>query len=177
MNKIKEIAIASLLLSIGLILPFITGNIPTIGVMLSPMHFPIIISGFILGPAYGALLGVLTPLIRSVLFSLPKMPNCIFMAFELMSYGFISGYIFQKIFKKKYTYKNIYISQICSMIIGRIVYGVIKLIAFKYILGFGAYSINLWLTDVVLMSIPGIIAQLIIIPVLIYTLNKRGIIK
>ena len=37
-NNIQKLSISALLLSIGLFLPFLTGQIPAIGSMLLPMH-------------------------------------------------------------------------------------------------------------------------------------------
>lgn len=177
MRKTNKLTVMPMLLAIGLVLPFITGQIPAIGVMLSPMHFPVIIGGFILGPGYGAILGAVTPLLRNVLFGIPKIPNAFFMAFELMTYGCVSGFMFFNVFKKDYSLPKIYLSLIVSMISGRIVYGIVKLISFRYLLNFGAYTFGIWLSDIFLLSIPGIVAQLILIPFLIKELNKRGIVK
>ena len=87
----KKITLSAMFLAIGIILPFITMNIPVIGKMLLPMHIPVILAGFIIGPVYGALLGVLTPLVRSFMFGVPYFyPNAVSMAFELMVYGLVS---------------------------------------------------------------------------------------
>jgi predicted membrane protein len=67
----KKITLSAMFLAIGIILPFITMNIPVIGKMLLPMHIPVLLAGFIIGPVYGALLGVLTPLVRSFMFGVP----------------------------------------------------------------------------------------------------------
>lgn len=69
--KVTKMVVASLLLAIGIILPFLTMQIPEIGNMLLPMHLPVFISGFLLGPGYGMLVGFILPLIRSLLFGVP----------------------------------------------------------------------------------------------------------
>lgn len=55
----------------GVILPFVTENIPQIGKKLLPLHIPVFLYRFICGCSYGMLLGVLTPLLRSILFGQP----------------------------------------------------------------------------------------------------------
>ncbi len=85
---------------IRIVLPFLTGQIPEIGSMLSPMHIPVLICGIICGWKYGILVGAITPILRSVIFHMPPMyPTAISMAFELATYGFVSGLLF-KIFNE-----------------------------------------------------------------------------
>ncbi|MFR7881140.1 MAG: ECF transporter S component [Christensenellales bacterium] len=68
MNKnsltIKKMALAAIFLVFGWILPLVTGRIPEIGNMLCPMHIPVMLCGFILGPWYGLIIGFITPLTR-----------------------------------------------------------------------------------------------------------------
>ena len=57
MNKHQSAAqalvTAALLLAVGLILPFFTGQIPQIGNMLCPMHLPVLLCGLLCGWKYG----------------------------------------------------------------------------------------------------------------------------
>ena len=78
----KNLVRASLLMALGLLLPFLTGQIPQIGRMLSPMHIPVLLCGMICGWPYGLAVGFLTPLLRSVLFGMPAIyPQAVAMAF------------------------------------------------------------------------------------------------
>ena len=88
-------------LGIGQVLPFITGQIPQIGAMLSPMHLPILLCGYSCGPLTGALVGFVCPLLRSVLFGMPKMfPTAIAIAFELCTYGTVAGVLYNRLKNK-----------------------------------------------------------------------------
>ena len=102
MNKvIFKISFSSICIALGIILPFLTGQIPEIGSMLLPMHIPVLICGFICGWKYGLLVGLITPLLRSVSFGMPPIyPTAIAMSFELAAYGFISGLLFKIVNKK-----------------------------------------------------------------------------
>ena len=175
MNKnMKKLTLSAMFLALGQVLPFITGQIPQIGVMLSPMHFPVLICGMVCGPQYGALVGFICPLLRSVLFGMPRMfPNAVGMAFELCTYGFVSGLMLAR-FKEKDT-KAIYISLITAMIAGRIVWGIAQFI----MLGMtgGAFTFQAFLAGALLNAIPGIIAQLILIPILVRALLKMNIVR
>ena len=58
-HNTKKLVLSGLFLAIGLVLPFLTGQIPEIGNMISPMHFPVLLCGFICGAPYGAVCGLL----------------------------------------------------------------------------------------------------------------------
>ena len=67
--QLVKICLAALFLALGWLMPFLTGQIPEFGNMLLPMHIPVMICGFVLGPVYGALIGFITPLTRSLIFN------------------------------------------------------------------------------------------------------------
>ena len=50
---IKKIVLAGLFLALGLVMPLITGQIPSLGNALLPMHIPVLLAGFVLGGPYG----------------------------------------------------------------------------------------------------------------------------
>ncbi len=166
MNKIKKITYSAMFLAFGIVLSLITMNIPSIGKMLLPMHFVTLISGFILGPYYGAIVGFLMPLVRTLIFGIPVFyPSSIVMAMELLTYAFIVGLFFHLIFKKKNSLINIYASLIIAMIFGRIVYGIVN-----FSIGLvekNPFTFQVFLYDAFLNSIVGIIIQLILIPFII----------
>ena len=45
--QVRKLTYAALFLAIAMVLPFLTGQIPEIGSMLSPMHIPVLLCGFI----------------------------------------------------------------------------------------------------------------------------------
>ena len=88
----RNLVLAGMFLALGLILPFLTVQIPELGSRLLPMHIPVLLCGFICGARYGLAVGFITPLLRSVLFSIPVLfPMAVSMAFELAAYGAIAG--------------------------------------------------------------------------------------
>ncbi|MBQ8411225.1 MAG: ECF transporter S component, partial [Ruminiclostridium sp.] len=66
-NNLKKLVISAMLLALGLVLPFLTGQLQQIGNMLLPMHIPVLLCGFICGPWYGLSVGFIMPLMRSML--------------------------------------------------------------------------------------------------------------
>ena len=52
---VRTVVFAAAFLALALMLPFLTGQIPQIGSMLSPMHIPVLLCGFVAGLMYRAL--------------------------------------------------------------------------------------------------------------------------
>ena len=125
LNKkpILKLTYAALCLALCMVLPFLTGQIPEIGSMLCPMHIPVLLAGFLCGPWWALAVGVIAPVLRFVLFSMPPIfPTGFAMCFELGVYGMVSGLFYNKLPKKSL---NIYVSLLVAMICGRIVWGLI----------------------------------------------------
>lgn len=169
MIKNKKVVLTALFIALGLTLPMITANVPMIGNMLLPMHFPIIICGLICGAGYGALAGVITPLLRSFIFGMPPLfPIATAMAFELAVYGAVAGLVYVVIQKSK---GSVYPALIISMLSGRAVWGVVTFILFR-MMG-KTLTLQMFLAGAFTNAVPGIVGQLIIIPVLMYYLAKH----
>ena len=95
--KTKKMILASFFIAAGLILPIIFHSVNLSGSIFSPMHLPVMIGGFILGPSYGAIIGFFTPILSSILTGMPPfMPVMPMMALELLGYGFMTGLLFTK---------------------------------------------------------------------------------
>ena len=62
----KNLTLSALFLALGYALPFLTGQIPQFGSMLLPMHIPVFLCGLICGWQYGAIVGLILPLTRSL---------------------------------------------------------------------------------------------------------------
>ncbi len=86
-KTVKNLTLAAMFMAIGMVLPFLTGQIPQIGNMLLPMHIPVLLCGLICGPQYGAAVGFVLPLLRSAVFGMPVIfPAATAMTSELVSY-------------------------------------------------------------------------------------------
>ena len=96
-KQINCFMLAAMFLAVGMVLPFFTGQIPQVGKLLLPMHIPVFLCGLVCGWKYGLVIGFLMPLFRSVLFGMPILfPTAFAMAFELMTYGFCIGFLYEK---------------------------------------------------------------------------------
>jgi len=168
-NDAKKLTISAMFLALAFVMPFLTGQIPQFGSMLCPMHIPVLLCGFFCGAPWGLGVGLIAPLLRSVMLGMPPMfPTAFCMAFELASYGFVAGLLHSRLPKKK---GYVYVSLLCAMIIGRLVWGVVM---FGY-MGFDVsrFGFSAFLGGAVLDAAPGIIVQVILVPVLVILLEKN----
>ncbi len=171
-TQVKKLVLSAMLLAVGIVLPFFTGQIPQIGNMLLPMHLPVLVCGLICGWQYGGVIGFILPFLRYVLFAMPPMPNGIAMAFELASYGAIVGFLYNR--SRWKCIVSLYRSLIIAMIGGRIVWGVVR-VAMLGMMG-NAFSWKMFMAGAFLNAIPGIVLQLVFIPALMLVLNKTGLV-
>ena len=166
----RDLVLAALFLALAFVLPMITGHVPQVGNMLCPMHFPILLCGFVLGGPWGLALGFAAPLLRSVLFGMPPMyPIAIAMAFELAAYGLVSGVLWHKV---KHTVPMMYASLVTAMVAGRLVWGAVRFVLAG--LTGSSFPFSAFLSGALLTAVPGIVAQLVLIPLLLTALQKAG---
>lgn len=171
--KTKTLALSSTFLSLGLVLPFLTGQIPQIGVMLLPMHIPVILCGLICGPMQGLMVGLLTPLLRSLLFSMPPFyPTALAMSAELAAYGWTAGFLYHH--SRWSCLWALYKSLLAAMLAGRMVYGLSMLVLLG--LNGSAYTMEAFITGAFLSGLPGIVLQLVLIPAVMLLLHKTGMV-
>ena len=171
--QLKKLTVSAMMLALALLLPFLTGQIQSIGKMLSPMHIPVLLCGMLCGPIFGFAVGLVAAPLRFILFAMPQMPNVLYMTAELAAYGLLSG-LFHMILPKRKI--SLYISLVLSMIGGRIAYAII----FMCINLSGAKSIEALIMPIVSATVltawPGMILQLLLIPTLLIVLEKAKII-
>lgn len=169
----KSLVLSGLFIALGLYMPFLTAQVPSIGNKLLPMHIPVLISGFVLGWPYGLIIGFITPLLRSLLFGMPPMiPTAVAMSFELAAYGAMTGLLYRLLPKGDiFTYATLLV----AMITGRIVWGTASYFIFG--LSGKTFTWQLFVANGFVNAIPGILLQIIIIPVLIIVLKKANLIQ
>jgi thiamine transporter ThiT len=172
-KNLKKLIFSAIFLALGFILPMFIGQIPTIGKMLLPMHIPVFLCAMICDYKYGAIIGFILPILRSLLFSVPVMyPTAIAVAFEMSVYGLITGLIFGVCKKKNLI--SIYSSMLPAMLLGRIVRCVAEIILLN--LKGNNFVWQTFASTTILSSLPGIILQLVLIPAVVLTLKKAKVI-
>ena len=168
--KHKKLVLSAFFITLGLLLPFVGGQIPEINSIFLPMHLPILICGFICGWKYGAVVGFITPLLRTTLFGFPLFPVALSMAFELCTYGIICGFLYNKLRKSKL---STYLTLIIALIAGRLIRTCAAAVIFGVI---GTeFTFSVFLTGLFIEAIPGIILQFILVPFVINIYENMGL--
>ena len=172
-NQILRLVLSAMFLAIGFVLPFLTGQIPEVGSMLLPLHLPALICGFVCGWGWGAVVGFVLPLLRSLLFGMPPMiPTALCMAFELAAYGAAAGLLYQKLPARR---ERIYSALVGAMLAGRAVWGVVSAIVYRVLLENSFALTAFWMGGFV-NAWPGIVLQLILVPLIVMALEKAKLI-
>nr|WP_319487737.1 ECF transporter S component [uncultured Caproiciproducens sp.] len=158
----------ALCMALGLVLPTFFHMFGA-GTTFLPMHIPVLLCGFIFGWPYGAICGFFVPLLSSVITGMPPIfPTAAAMMLELCAYGAFTGAFYQKL------RWNIYPALICAMIGGRIVSGVANAVFMN--MASKPYGFAAFISGSFVQALPGILIQIILIPVLVLALEKAKII-
>ena len=148
-----------------------------IGVLFSPMHFPVLLMGILCGPWLGLIGGTLTPVISFLSSGGPTYDKLIPMIFELAMYGFLTGMLRSVFLKNPKTNRFASVialvlamigGRLLNAIVGAIIIAVSGEISFFVALGtklLGNFT-STW---------AGIIVQLVLIPVILFALQKSGV--
>lgn len=175
---IRKMVLAALLLALGLVLPFVTGQIPEVGNMLLPMHLPVLICGLVCGWKWGAVVGFVLPLMRSFLFQMPPLlptmrtGGALCMAFELMTYGLVAGLLYGWLKDRRW---GLIVSLLGAMLAGRIVWALASMVIYRLFADF-PFTFQLFLAGGFLSAWPGMILQIVLVPLLVRLLEKTRLI-
>ncbi len=171
MKKTKNLTYGALFIVLGLLMPMVFHAFNMGGQIFLPMHIPVLLAGLILDPLYALAVGIITPILSSILTSMPPlMPMLPIMVFELGTYALTASLL------KKRAKQNDIIALIAAMVLGRIVAGIV--VYFMVAL----FSVKLpaphiFISTGVVTGLPGIAVQLVIIPILMKLFRKTGVIK
>ncbi len=168
---LNKIVITGACIALCIVLPVVLHAIPNAGTLLSPMHLPVLLCGLVCGASYGLACGIIGPLLSSLITSMPVAAKLPPMMIELAVYGFVSGLLIHFVKTGKIIF-NLYISLIVAMITGRIAAGLARALFFAG----GTYSWSAWAASYFIKSLPGIIVQLILIPLIYFALRRARLV-
>lgn len=172
-GNIKKLTLTAMFLAIGLVLPLLTGQIQQIGNMLLPMHIPVFLCTLICGWKFGVPMAFILPLFRALIFGMPPIyPTALGMAFELATYAFVAGFLYEK--SRWQCVRALYRCLLAAMIAGRLVWGAVQVILLG--LAGNTFTVKAFMTGAFLNAIPGIILQLVLIPAVMIALDKTKLV-
>ncbi|OGU12093.1 MAG: hypothetical protein A2X61_09895 [Ignavibacteria bacterium GWB2_35_12] len=120
-----------------------------------PMHWPVILAGLVYGWRSGLLIGISAPLISFLLSGLPSPISLPSMMLELAAYGFITGFLRERLGL------NSFISIAVALILGRIIFIFSQIIFNTLPLSFNGYLKAAFLPGAV-----AAVCQIILLPFL-----------
>ncbi len=162
-RKVKYVVGTILLSGLGVAIPRIFHVLvgSSAGATFLPMHICVLITALTFGAISSTIVAGSSIVFSFLLTGMPSLARLPYMLIELVIYG-----ILLSAFNKKF---NSYISLVMTIILGRILYSGVLFSAVN-ILGLSSYGISVM--ESVRMGIPGIILQLLFVPVLAKIMNK-----
>lgn len=166
-SKTKFIAHSALYLALAVLLPIGFHAFGVAGRLFLPMHLPVLLAGFLIGPYSGLVVGLLAPSLSHLLTGMPPTYAVPLMSLELPMYGLIAGLAYNRL------RLNIYIALLAAMIVGRLMFGLGLLLLGLFIeLPYTAAAF--FSSGGALMSgIPGIVIQIVIIPIIVAAVRRK----
>lgn len=162
----KDLTFTGALIAIGVLLPSVFHAFNLGGAVFLPMQIPVIICGFLVGRRYGLICGLVVPLLSSVTTGMPPLfPVALTMSIELGAYGYVAGLLVKKV--------NLYVALISAQIIGRMVGALGSFI----LLGIAGkpFALSAYMASTFITALPGIILQIILIPIGIMFIRRVGL--
>lgn len=172
-----KLTFAAMFLAISVLIPSLFHMFSVSGNIFLPMHLPVLLCGFWLGWQYGLAVGLAAPIINSLVSGMPPMAKVPFMTIELAVYGLAAG-LFYITFKLNTKRKNgfcygIFPALLLSLIAGRAVYA-LALTVGTYLLHINCGT-AVAVIDAAITGIPGILIQLVMVPMLVSLLEQMPI--
>lgn len=172
-KSLRKMVLAALFIALGVVIPqlFHLVGVQNAGGTFLPMHIPVLIAGYVCGGFYGLICGAITPFISSIMTGMPPAARLPYMVVELATYGCVAGVWYRGL---KGSSLRVIISLVIALVCGRITYG----LALAALSGFNNVAGNIAAVKAaVIMGVPGIVIQLILIPLVVGLLQKHNYIK
>ena len=169
-KEIKNLAVSAVCLALCVVFPMLFHSIPNGGSIFLPMHIPVLLCGLLCGGIYGGICGAAGPLISSLATGMPPMAMLPSMMTECFTYGLVAGFLIKSL-KGKAAFK-LYFSLVSAMLLGRVVSGLVS--SYIFMSGNSPFA---WIGASLLTGLPGIAAQLLLVPLLYFGLKKAGLAK
>ena len=172
MTSTKKLCISAACIALCYALP-VAFHAVGLGTALSPMHLPVLLCGLLCGWSYGAVCGIVGPVLSSLLTGMPGAVMLIHMVPELCVYGLCAGLLMKWVHTGR-LYLDLYLSLVPAMLLGRIAGGVAR--ALFYLSTAQPYSLSMWAGAYLVGTTPAAVLQLALLPTLVVVLTKSGLV-
>ena len=158
LSATKKLVFCAICVALCVVLPMAFHALGS-GTVFLPMHVPVVVCG------------LLGPLLSSVLTGMPAAAVLPSMMAELAVYGLVTALVMRLVHTGR-LYGDLYIALCCAIPCGRIVAGVVKALTFPA----GSWSMAAWVSAHILISWPGTLIQLALLPTLVVALTKARLV-
>ncbi len=163
-NQVLRLTLAALFTAAGVLLPMIF-HFFNLGWTFLPMHIPVLLCGLICGLPWGALCGLLVPLLSSMFTGMPVLyPTGVAMMLELATYGLVTALLARRM--------HFIPALLLAMVAGRVV----SIVAGFLLTGSASFVLAKTLTSNFVMVWPGILIQIIAIPLIMAGLKRAKVV-
>jgi uncharacterized membrane protein len=164
--KTRFVTHTALYLALAVLLPVGFHAFGVGGRVLLPMHIPVLLAGFLVGPYCGVLVGLLAPGLSHLLTAMPPPYAVPLMSLELPMYGLVAGVAYYRL------RLNIYIALVLAMILGRVMFG-LGLLVLGLFINLPYTAAAFFSTGGALVAgLPGIAIQIAIIPIIVAAVRR-----
>lgn len=166
MTYVKKLVFTAVCAALCVVLPMAFHTVQNAGQVFLPMHIPVLLCGLMCGWPFGLVCGLLGPALSCLLTSMPPAAMLPSMMLECAAYGCVTG-LMMKFVRTKSLTADLYISMVTAMAAGRILAGLAKSLIFSP--GTAPFA---WVTTSLVAGVPGILIQLVLIPLVVLALTK-----
>ncbi len=166
MTYTKQLVFTAVCAALCVVLPMAFHAVQNAGQVFLPMHIPVFLCGLACGWPFGLVGGILGPVLSSLLTGMPPAAMLPSMMVECCTYGLVSGLLMRYV-RTKCSVADLYISLLSAMALGRVVAGLAKSLIFA-----PGTPIFAWVTTSLVAGIPGIVIQLVLLPIVYFALTK-----
>jgi len=167
-SRTRWIAQTGLFLALAIVLPIGLHPFGVGGRVFLPMHIPVLLAGFLVGPVSGLAAGLLAPGLSFLITGMPPTYAVPLMSLELPLYGLVAGLAYNRL------RLNIYIALVAAMIVGRLMFalGLIVLGFFMRLPYTATKFLSLSATGSLVAGWPGIAVQIVLIPIIVAAVRR-----
>ncbi len=166
LTYVKKLVYTAACTALCVVLPMAFHAVQNAGQVFLPMHIPVLLCGLMCGWPFGFICGLLGPALSCLLTAMPPIAMLPGMMVECAAYGCVTGLMMCWV-HTKCPMLDLYISMLTAMTVGRVLSGLAKSLIFSP--GTAPFA---WVTTSLVAGIPGIVIQLVLIPLVVYGLTK-----
>ncbi len=169
MSYSKKLVFTAVCAALCVVLPMAFHAVKNAGQIFLPMHIPVLLCGLMCGWPYGLVCGILGPALSSLLTGMPLAAMLPSMIVECAAYGCFTG-LGMRFVRTGRPVLDLYVSMVGAMTLGRVLAGFAK--AWIFNTGDAPFA---WITTSLVTGIPGILIQLVLIPLVVFSLTRANL--